>query len=299
MGNGAGGFVALAPSALAPEPPLRPRRIGRLLGVDYWHLKRPDGGRLYLTAHGLRFAEHLLPENWLESSWFTDHRCRLRGTSTIFYTRTKPVRGRALELVVRYSRMGEDIPGDPDALSAFSRAEFNSPFEEFGLLTELRVGRFGPPALRIRTKRPLAFYEAPARLAVWQTGRKEYRIASKQARHPEAKIDLRKQYMMIYEWIDGYDLEQAADLLGIHGERRRRLIEQETDRVVEQVRQKGFEVADMKPAHIIVRLDAMGRLLRRRDGSLVYALIDYELIERTREYESWLDAHSPPQRAGR
>ena len=36
----------------------------------------------------------------------------------------------------------------------------------------------------------------------------------------------------------------------------------------------------MKPAHVILRFDAAGQLKRRPDGRLLYALVDYELLEK-------------------
>jgi hypothetical protein len=41
----------------------------------------------------------------------------------------------------------------------------------------------------------------------------------------------------------------------------------------------------MKPAHIILRPRADKSLLRDRNGQIAYALVDYELLERTREHE--------------
>ena len=43
--------------------------------------------------------------------------------------------------------MGQDIPGKTEA-SDLTGAEFNSPFEEFSLLLELRNTRFESPGIR-------------------------------------------------------------------------------------------------------------------------------------------------------
>jgi hypothetical protein len=50
---------------------------------------------------------------------------------------------------------------------------------------------------------------------------------------------------------------------------------------------KGFVVADHKPTHFILRINN-GRILRRRDGRIAYALVDYELLARTADYEDWM-----------
>lgn len=53
---------------------------------------------------------------------------------------------------------------------------------------------------------------------------------------------------------------------------------------------------DMKAVPIILRRRPNGWLLRRRDGRLACALVDYELLERTTEHETWL-AQTPPSSA--
>ena len=129
-----------------------------LLGVDYVHFKTEDGGDLYLTRFGLPFWQNLLPENWYAPEWFETKRERLEGTSTVYKVPTRPINGRTLQLVVKWSRVGEVVPLDTLTTNKFIHAEFNSPFEEFSLLTELRKGELGPPGIRIRTQRPMAIY---------------------------------------------------------------------------------------------------------------------------------------------
>ena len=67
--NGAGDTLASEPVSgkllRAPVSPLPPNTgFVDLLDVSYAHLRTSDGGDLYLTTHGQRFWEHLLPENW-------------------------------------------------------------------------------------------------------------------------------------------------------------------------------------------------------------------------------------------
>ena len=73
----------------------------RVLGVDYAHLRTPEGGDLYLTRHGVPFQEHLLPENWHETDWFERYRQRLEGTAVVYKVPTKPVAGESIALVVK------------------------------------------------------------------------------------------------------------------------------------------------------------------------------------------------------
>lgn len=251
------------------------------MGVDYARFQTADGGDLYLTRYGMGRWEQLLPENWFAQAWFEASRRRLAGTSTVYHTRTKPVRGRAVELVVKYNRVGEDIPGAAEGHTPFLGADFNSPFEEFALLMELRQGRHGPPQVRIRAQRPLAIYLPAGRLQLWQTGRSESRIAAKLARHPGVELDIQRQYVLLFEWIDGLDLVETADRLKLQTPMREEFMARHTSLAVHELEQKGWQILDMKAAHVIVRLTARGRLLRDRSGQVAYAVVDYELLQRT------------------
>ncbi len=251
----------------------------RIQGVDYFCSQPAAGGDLFLTRFGLPFARHLQPENWFAPEWFDDHRQRLRGTSTIYKVATQRWQGEALELIVRYSRVAEALPLDTVTDQRFIHAEFNSPFEEFSIVTQLRAARFGVKERRIYTKRPLAIYAPPDQLALWQTGRSEDKFAVKQARLRDVKLDIQRQYLLVYGWIDGLDAEQAADHLQLSGSVRLRFLRETTETVVGELAEAGFRVLDMKPAHVILRLTPTGALLRRPDGRLVYALVDYELLE--------------------
>lgn len=259
-----------------------------VLGVDYRYWRFEDGGDLYLTRYGSPFGDCLQPQNWFDPAWFKTRRERLLGTSTICKVPTRPVRGRSLNLVVRYSRVGERVPVDTDTLCRNLQSEFNTPFEEISLVMQLRAGAFGPADLRIHTKRPLAVYSPPEILAFWQTGRFKDKFAARQARHPEFPLDLHRQYIVLYGWINGRDAEQVADLYGMTGSERLTFLGAITERTERELDAKGFRVVDMKPAHVILRQRFDGRLLRRSDGRLAYAVVDYELLERTPDHESWL-----------
>jgi len=252
--------------------------------VEYSHLKTPDGD-LYLTQFGRVFWRYLQPENWFEREWFTANRERLEGTSMVYRMPTRPVAGRSIDLVVKFSRVGEEIPLDTFTISKFVNAEFNSPFEEFSLLMELRQGRMGPQSVQIKTQHPLAIYVPSRRLQLWQTGRSEARIKAKITQHPGIEIDILRQYVVVFGWVKGLDAVQTAEHLQLDGEARSRFVAQVNSMAVHELAQKGYQVADMKPQHVILRPQADGTLLRDRNGQMVYALIDYELLHRTPEHE--------------
>lgn len=256
-----------------------------MLGVDYFHLKTRDGGDLYLTRFGLPFWRQLQPENWYAADWFEAKRERLVGTSTVYKVPTRPVEGKALQLVVKWSRVGEVVPLDTLTVNKFIHAEFNSPFEEFSLLMEMRRGEAGPRAIRIRTQKPLAIYVPSERLQHWQTGRSEDKIRAKIARHPGIEIDILRQYVVLFGWIKGLDAVETAEHFGLDEKSHAEFLARMTALATHEMWQKGYRVVDMKPQHIILRPREGKTLSRDHNGQPAYAVIDYELLERTREHE--------------
>jgi hypothetical protein len=267
-----------------PDLPSEGTKIS-LLGVDYYRLKTSDGGEIYLTRFGLPFWKNLLPENWYAPDWFEAKRERLEGTSMVYRVPTRAVQGTALNLVVKWSRVGEVVPFDTLTVNKFIHAEFNSPFEEFSLLMELRKGEAGPPGIRVRTQRPMAIYVPSERLQLWQTGRSEDKIRAKVTRHPGVEIDILRQYVVLFGWIKGLDAVETAEMFKLDTRSRAEFLARTTSLVTHELWQKGYRVVDMKPAHIILRPNPDGSLLRDRNGQIAYALVDYELMERTAEHE--------------
>jgi len=275
-----------AASSPAPSAPADvPGSAISLLGVDYVHMKTRDGGDLYVTHFGAPFWQNLLPENWYAQKWFETKRKRLEGTSTVYKVPTRRVNGVTLNLVVKWSRVGEGVPLDTFTFNKFIHAEFNSPFEEFSLLMELRKGEAGPEGIRIRTQKPMAIYMPSERLQLWQTGRSEDKIRAKVVRHPGVEIDILRQYVVLYGWVKGLDAVESAEYLKLHDRERAEFLARVTCLATHELWQKGYRVIDMKPAHVILRSGRDQSLLRDRNGQLAYALVDYELLERTPEHE--------------
>jgi hypothetical protein len=249
-----------------------------LLGVNYWQTQTADGGDLYLTGFGLPVREFLQPERWYEQQWFAAHRERLPGTSAIFKVPTQRLDGVRLDLVVRFSRVGQEIPLDQSTLCENPNAEFNSPFEEFALVMQLRNVRTSTAEPQILTKTPLAIYSPAEELPLWQSGRKEEKIATKRAQHPEVPLKTSRPYLLLYGWIEGLNATELSDRLGLAGGKRERFLTETTLRVISQLGSHGFRVIDMKPEHIILPegsgLEALEQELE------AYALVDYELLER-------------------
>ncbi|HEY5910928.1 MAG TPA: hypothetical protein VJA21_10035 [Verrucomicrobiae bacterium] len=254
----------------------------RLLGVDYVHVPTQNGGDLYLTRLGLPFLEHLRLENWREDVWFEKKRERLQGTSVVYRVPTRAVNGRSIDLVVKYCRVGEDVPLDTLTFEKFSHAEFNSPYEEFSLVMELRERKLGK---RILTHRPLAIYMPPERLELWQTGRSTHRIEHKKAKFRDVELDIFRHYVLIYQWVKGESADAALEKAIPGSEARAEELKRLTLKAKAELAQNGFMVVDHKPAHLIVRWRRSGKLLKNRVGDFAYALIDFELLQRTPEHE--------------
>ncbi|CAN5342202.1 hypothetical protein BH09PLA1_BH09PLA1_00540 [soil metagenome] len=260
-----------------------------VLGVRYLHAITPDGGEIYLTEYGLPFCRQLAPENWYEPRWRNANSRRLAGSGTVYRLRTKPINGVALDLVIKWSRVGQELPANTFTLARNLDAEFNTPFEEIALLKELRDGKFGPRNLTILTQKPLAIYVPDEQHQLWQTGRSIERVATRNARHPAIDIDILRSYIMIYGWVDGPDAVEAYACLPASSVTRDHELKLLTEQIDRELACKGFIVADHKPSHFIVRLDG-AQLKRRKDGRVAYALVDYELLSRTREYEQTVAA---------
>ena len=255
-----------------------------LLGVTYDHYRLADGADLYVTEFGRPFLRHLWPENWLEPEWFSKSREALQGTSTVYKIKTRPVAGAGKDIVVKWCRVGEDVPMDTFTRLKFIEADFNSPYEEFSLLMEMRA-RARPGT--IRTHKPLAIFVPAKRLELWQTGRSQSKIDYKKTKYRDVELDIYRQYILVYEWIKGVAstetaAAQAAQAAGFADARSFALAMM--DRSIDDMQQAGFRVLDVKPQHVIVRPRPNGGLLRDRSGRTAYALVDFELLERTPEY---------------
>ncbi|MFW5692709.1 MAG: hypothetical protein ACOCWL_00695 [Thermoguttaceae bacterium] len=264
---------------LAPEP------LVTVLGVKYLHLRMEDGSDLYVTERGLPFTKCLMPQNhWADDRWMKFHGARLPGTSAVHRVRTKTVDGRSKEIVIKWNRMGQDIPGETKVIDT-AAAEFNSPFLEFSLVIELQNTRFELPG-RFYTHKPLAIYVPRKYIKAEQLGRRRHRMAAIERSHREIPIDWNRNYAVIYEWLKGIDAVEAHRKGLLDNDAMAQMIARaETD-----LSEKGFVVGDAKPQHIIVRPKQDGSLASDRSGKPLYGLVDFELLRRTPAREERLRA---------
>jgi hypothetical protein len=258
--------------------------IVKVLDVEYAHIHSENQYDLYLTKYGLPFSEILKPEHfWTDKNWFRENSERLSGTSSIYKVRTKNIKSRQKYIVIKWNRMGQDIPGENDC-TELANAEFNSPFEEFSLVMALRSIYHHPIYEKIFIQKPLAIYTPIQNVALQKSGRREYRIKSKINSHKDIQLNMYRLYAVIYEWIKGIDAVQANQK-GFIDEK---YIEFLTVNTEEQLQLRGFTVLDRKSNHIIVRPTNGRQLLRNREGKILYGLIDFELLQRTSEEERQL-----------
>jgi len=250
----------------------------RVLGLTYTHVNLGEEGDLYITEPGLPLAGCLFPENhWADKEWFAQHSERLSGTSSLYRVTTKKVNGRQKEIVIKWNRMGQEIPADEE----FMNAEFNSPFEEFSLVTDLQ-DTLKQTERKVFTQKPLAIFVPATQVELWRTGRKEYMMQAKIDKHVEIELDMHRLYAVLYEWIKGIDATQACEQ-GIIDEDQMVSL---TLSAYERIERHGFKVLDRKPHHVIVRPRRNGELRKDEEGDIVCSLVDYELLTRTPEHEA-------------
>ncbi len=257
-------------------------------GLEYVPLALGDGAELYLTRYGWPWRRHLLPEQWCPDGTLASRGVRLaRSTGSVFRVGTR-VDGRDLRLVVKVSRVGQRLDDGSLALPSPSAwvPEFPCPFQEFGAVERLRQSPMRP---RIHTKRPLAIFSPGERFRPWQLGRHAGGLGRQIARHradqslrPDlthrVELDATRRYLVVYAWIEGLTLPELLYRGTIDDALLRRIVLDARD----DLGARGFCVLDHKPDHLIVRPRRDARL-PFRDGSLVYALADYELLFELRE----------------
>jgi hypothetical protein len=287
---------------------IQQKALVNVLGVVYIHTKTEDGGDLYLTRFAESHQEQLQIKNWYEDNWFTEHRVRLLGTSSVYRVPTRRVNGTSLDLVVKNCRVGEDVPLNTHTLEEFVSAEFNSPWEEFALVMEMADKQVGQRLEWIRAQRPLAIYVPPQKMQLWQSGRSRAKINRIRARHPGIDVDILKQYKLIYEWICGKNLVEIFEHIRIDLPDLVYHLQTMQKKAFDDLSKKGYLMADMKPEHVILdaedceRIEQMsidgGVEAARKKVDMVYHLldvgkysvIDYELLFRTPEHEDRVKA---------
>jgi hypothetical protein len=271
----------------------------KVYGVRYAYLIDKEEHEYYITRMGWGMLDNLRARHWYEDKAYRKNGIRLtEGSGHVYRVPTTASNGRQQDLVVKFSRFAEDVPLHvaqtfPDKMpeEAVKGAEFNDPFQEFGLLVDLRNGRFGPQDLRIMTKHPVAVFSPFSRVAPWKLGRERERFEkyrkgmanNQDSRYNQIDLDFERQYLYLFAWVKGLNAANYMDMGLLNQDEVREL----TLRVEDELAAKGFKVLDNKPTHIILRQTRDGTLLRRR-GKLVYAMVDFELLLRTDEYKQHL-----------
>jgi hypothetical protein len=102
-----------------------------------------------------------------------------------------------------------------------------------------------------------------------------------QRSHDEIDLDWNRNYAVIYEWLHGVDAVEAYHDGLLDHATLCQLVQQSND----DLDRRGFTVSDNKPQHVIVRPKTNGELLRSRDQTPIYGMVDFELLKRTPEGE--------------
>ncbi|MCK5344611.1 MAG: hypothetical protein KAR20_14455, partial [Candidatus Heimdallarchaeota archaeon] len=241
--------------------------------------------------------DHLLPDNWNDEDYYKknpDKRITLPGTANPRRITTQPVKGKSIDIVVKYCRIGQytdiAVSKDIDFISdeEIDNASWNGPFEEFGLVNEyLSTNNFFDR--KIKTQIPLAIYSPEKEYEPWQVQRskhhfKYHNIALKKSQEVTGddpiELDIRRLYAMIYLWVEGEDAGVVFQRLKIENELPG-LVRTIYNR---DIKNRGYGIADTKPDHIIVRTEK-DKLVRDKNNDIDYALIDFELLRRTEKCE--------------
>lgn len=282
---------------LPPFQILPPERRARVFGVDYALCPQPDGGELYLSRTAWHWHDYVHPELWWDREETAVRGERLSGsTGTVYRARSAPTERLARDLVIKFSRVAQDVPlFIPDEFleslpkEAVATARFLSPFAEFGLLTEMRDSVMNHGPHRLRTKVPLAIFSPPEKYPLWQTGRHTdiFRSHLRAMGNDQFEngltsvtLDIERDYLAIYEWIDGIDAEEACQR-GFLDEEQVHDLTHATNLAMARL---GYRVLDNKPRHVIVRPKPDGTLATRH-GQTLHALIDFELLQRIEDDE--------------
>jgi hypothetical protein len=266
----------------------------RVFNVDYREFEFADGGRIFFTRHGLPLAHLLHPRRWFANHAYRDRGVRLpASTGTVYRLSVGSVAGRDCSVVVKFSRFAQHIAADLSTTfreetppEVIANASFNSPFLEFARVFAMRDAHHRTGRARTLTKRPLAIYEVPEHEPPWRLGRDAcafsleatiQHLDQEETHCPEEeRVELvqDRSYVLLFGWVRGHD---AATLCtsGIISEDVMHSLVRETE---DEMRFQGFGVLDHKANHIILRQRPDGSLLRRRNGELAYALIDFELL---------------------
>lgn len=256
-------------------------------GVEYVPIRQPDGGELYVTRHGWPWQAHLQPSVWYTGGRYLREGHRLRFSTGTVYRFMAHADDRNLEMVVKISRMAQEVPSITVYDQSIMRgdpyfAEFRTPFDELGNLETLRST--GSGANRLRTKRALAVYTPPGEYEDWQLGRKSsqiscltYHLCAKQNGNGYGQHIIlypQRDYLVVYAWIKGENAEEMQDAGLLSGTDMEKL----THDVAKDLANRGFTVLDHKPNHVILRRRKSNGKLLVRNGRIIYALADFELL---------------------
>jgi len=248
-----------------------------ILGVRYIHIRFPNNDDLYLTRYGADCIGNIIPSRYTGEP-FKRYSRRLKGSSCVYQVQTEGTWGRRLDIVLKWNRMAQDVPGSTGLIG--EQREFNSPFEEFQLALELK-GSAENSIFDFEVQKPLAIYVPSARAEVSDYGRARWIMERIIASHDNIQIDMERGYAVIYEWLEGIDAVMARD----NGLLSDANIGELTLLVEHEMKMLGFEVSDRKPNHIIVKVNGENSLARSENDQIAYGVVDYELLHHTPESE--------------
>lgn len=248
-----------------------------ILQVPYIHIGFTNNDDLYLTSFGAECIGNIIPAKYTGERFQRFSR-RLKGSSCVYQVQTEGTRGRRLDVVLKWNRMAQDVPGSTGLIG--EQREFNSPFEEFQLALELKKSAENS-VFGFEVQEPLAIYVPSSKAAVSEYGRARWIMERIIRSHDNIQIDMERGYAVIYDWLEGIDAVMARD----NGLLSDANIGDLTLLAEHEMQVLGFQVSDRKPNHIIVKVNGDHSLFRNDNNQVAYGVVDYELLHHTPETE--------------
>jgi len=252
-----------------------------ILGVDYvyGHIESTDGA-LWVVGRDPDLFDYFLPEKWRKTP-----RTKLSVTDRVYETTTKD----NVRLVWRVSRVGEQPdmdPFKPDERRILDHG-YNSPFEEVSLALALGAGGIGAIY-------PRAIYATgdaagiPPRLADLRRYESHARLKTPDGRRV---LEEGRHYIIIWGYWNGPD-----DLLAVRDDPpytsinalqayRDGLVDEATyialmKRASDRLAAVGVEDLNLRGNHLLLSLEASGRLAADPDGLPTVLICNFALLRR-------------------
>jgi hypothetical protein len=88
-------------------------------------------------------------------------------------------------------------------------------------------------------------------------------------------LDIHRDYLLLFGWVQGHNGREMHQLGLLSDDQMRQL----THRAKDELLSHDYVMLDLKPQHLILRQNSTTNGLLRRHNQLVYAMVDFELLQ--------------------